>query len=208
MKKRISVLLISLLLLGLLCPILSSCNVGSDEITLYVYNWGEYISDGSEGTLDVNAAFEEYCRQKGMNVKVNYSTYSSNESMYAKIESGAASYDVIIPSDYMIQRMVKEQLLLPLDMSKIPNYEYVSDRFKGENVYYEDDTDNRYSVPYFYGMVGVIYNTSIIAEDEESIGSWELMWDEDYRGDILQFNNSRDAFGTALYYLGYDVMEL
>ena len=131
----------------------------------------------------------------------------SNEDMYAKINSGAATYDVIVPSDYMIQRMVTEGLLAPLDLSKIPNYEFIDEKFKGENVYYEDESDNVYSVPYFYGMVGVIYNSSIVPEEDPQIGSWELMWDHDYTGDILQFNNSRDAFGTALYYLGYDVNE-
>ena len=199
-------LLAALFLLCAIPLLLSSCSEAEGEvITLYVYNWGEYISDGSEGTLDVNAEFEAYCREElGLNVKVNYSTFSSNESMYAKISSGSAAYDVIIPSDYMIQRMVAENLLQPLDLSLIPNYQYVDEAFKGENVYYEDDTDNVYSVPYFYGMVGVIYNTSIVHEDEENVGSWGLMWDEDYTGDILQFNNSRDAFGTALYYLGDD----
>ena len=188
--------------------IFSSCSDGGDVQTLYVYNWGEYISDGSEGSVDVNAAFEEYYYQKyGKKVSVNYSTYSSNEDMYAKINSGAATYDVIVPSDYMIQRMVTEDLLAPLDLSKIPNYANIDDAFKGENVYYEDESDNVYSVPYFYGMVGVIYNESIVAENDEQIGSWELLWDTDYTGDILQFNNSRDAFGTALYYLGYDVNE-
>jgi spermidine/putrescine transport system substrate-binding protein len=196
----------------LTCVLLSSCGETSAEQrgsqTLYVYNWGEYISDGSEGTLDVNAEFEAYCREElGLDVTVNYSTFSSNEDMYAKISSGSASYDVIIPSDYMIQRMVAEDLLLPLDLSRIPNYQYIDDAFKGEHIYYEDDSDNRYSVPYFYGMVGVIYNSSIVSEDDEQIGSWELMWDTDYTGDILQFNNNRDAFGTALYYLGYDVNE-
>lgn len=209
MKRFVSVYAILLVLLSALCIVLSSCGVGESEaVTLYVYNWGEYISDGSEESLDVNAAFEEYCKNElGMNVKVNYSTFSSNEDMYAKISSGSASYDVIIPSDYMIQRMVSEQLLAPLDLAKIPNYQYISEQFKGDNVYYEDDSDNVYSVPYFYGMVGVIYNTAIVPEDDGQIGSWELMWDPDYTGDILQFNNSRDAFGTALYYLGYDVNE-
>ena len=156
--------------------------------------------------MDVNAAFEEYCRRElGRNVTVNYSTFSSNEDMYAKISSGSSVYDVIIPSDYMIERMVDEKLLAPLDPSKIPNYQYVDERFKGENIYYECGSEELYSVPYFYGMVGVIYNTSIVPEDEENLGSWELMWDPDYAGDILQFNNSRDAFGTALYSLGYDV---
>ena len=189
---------------------LISCN-GDDgkAVTLYVYNWGEYISDGSEDTLDVNAAFEEYCREElGLNVKVNYSTFSSNEDMYAKISSGSAVYDVVIPSDYMIQRMVSENLLKPLDLSLIPNYAYVSEEFKGENVYYENGSTETYSIPYFYGMVGVIYNTSIVPENEENIGSWELMWDADYIGDILQFNNSRDAFGTAMYSLGYDVNDV
>ena len=209
MKKVFLISSFLLLTLALSLTLISCNTEDSKAVTLYVYNWGEYISDGSEDTLDVNAAFEDYCREElGMNVKVNYSTFSSNEDMYAKISSGSAVYDVVIPSDYMIQRMVSEELLLPLDLSLIPNYAYVSEDFKGENVYYEDDTDNVYSIPYFYGMVGVIYNTSIVPEDEENIGSWELMWDTDYVGDILQFNNSRDAFGTAMYSLGYDVNDV
>ena len=205
MKKKIAVLLILALFLSICAPILSSCS-SEDVITLYVYNWGEYISDGSDESIDTNAEFEKYCEEVlGKKVEVNYSTYSSNESMYAKISSGSAVYDVIIPSDYMIQRMISEDLLLPLDISKIPNYEYIDDKFKGENVYYEDDSDNIYSVPYFYGMIGVIYNTDIVAPEDSEDESWELMWNENYTRDILQFNNSRDAFGTALYYLGYDV---
>ncbi len=209
MKKRLILFLFLLLLLTASCVVLSSCQSGGESVTLYVYNWGEYISDGSEDSLDVNAAFEDYCRETlGMNVTVNYSTFSSNEDMYAKISSGSASYDVIIPSDYMIQRMVEEDLLAPLDLSKIPNYADIAPEFKGENVYYEDtDPTTTYSVPYFYGMIGIIHNTDIVPEDDTEIGSWALMWDEEYRGDILQFNNSRDAFGTALYYLQYDVNE-
>ena len=207
MKRVAFLYTLTVVLLMLLCIGFSSCAEENVQ-TLYVYNWGEYISDGSEDSLDVNAAFEEYYFEKyGKRITVNYSTFSSNEDMYAKISSGAATYDVIVPSDYMIQRMVSEELLAPLELSKIPNYEFIDEKFKGENIYYEDDSDNVYSVPYFYGMVGVIYNSSIVAEDDPQIGSWELMWDPDYTGDILQFNNSRDAFGTALYYLGYDVNE-
>ena len=208
MKKTIGLFCLLILLFSMTIIGLSSCSQESETITLYVYNWGEYISDGSDESLDVNQAFEEYCREElGLNVEVNYSTFASNESMYAKISSGSTAYDVIIPSDYMIERMVKEDLLLPLDLEKIPNYQYIDDKFKGENVYYEDDPTNdvHYSVPYFYGMIGVIYNTSIVKENDEQIGSWDLMWDEEYKGNILQFNNSRDAFGTALYKLGYDV---
>lgn len=206
-RMRLISVLTALLLLASAVLSLPACQSVEVE-TLYVYNWGEYISDGSDGTLDVNAEFEKYCRTVlGKEVRVNYSTFSSNEDMYAKIESGSVSYDVIIPSDYMIQRMVHENLLRPLDLSKIPNYAYVSEDFKGDNVYYEDGSDHVYSIPYLYGMVGVIYNSDIVDEDDADIGSWSLMWDADYTGDILQFNNSRDAFGTALYYLGYDVNE-
>ncbi len=186
---------------------LASCSGEADKtVTLYVYNWGEYISDGSEDSLDVNEEFEKYCREElGMNVRVNYSTFSSNEDMYAKVSSGAALYDVVIPSDYMIQRMIGEGLLQPLDLSNIPNYVYIKDDYKGENGYYEPGTDKTYSIPYFFGQVGIIYNTEIVPEDTETLGSWDLMWDENFTREILQFNNSRDAFGTAFYKLGYSV---
>ncbi len=207
MKKAFAILLLVCLLVGMI-PVFSSCVRDESErtITLYVYNWGEYISDGYEDTLDVNAEFEKYCREElGRNVKVNYSTFSSNEDMYAKVKSGAAVYDVIIPSDYIIQRMITEGMLRNLNRDNIPNLKYIRDEFKGENVYYEPQDGKIYSVPYFYGKIGIIYNTEVVSEDIETFGSWDLMWDENFKGEILQFNNSRDAFGTALYKLGYSV---
>jgi len=210
MTKRIFSLAALLALLVSLLTMTSCQSDGGEVVTLYVYNWGEYISDGSEESLDVNAAFEEYCREVlGKNVEVNYSTYSSNEDMYAKISSGAANYDVLFPSDYMIQRLVEENRLAPLDVEGIiTNYQYILPEFKGENVFYEPQDGNVYSVPYAYGMIGIIYNSSIVSNPEHpTLGSWELMWDEAFKGDILQFNNSRDAFGTALYSLKYDVNE-
>ena len=208
MKKRLLTLSLALLLLAL--PILmTSCAIQESKATvLYVYNWGEYISDGSEGSYDSNAAFEQwYYETYGERVKVNYSTYSSNESLYAKLSSGSVSYDVICPSDYMIERMIAEEMLLPLDYTNIPNAKTnLRSEFFGSDAKFDTyDTGNVYSVPYFYGMIGILYNTSMISENEENIGSWALMWDEDYAGNILQFNNSRDAFGTAQYYLGVDV---
>lgn len=175
--------------------------ISHNTITLNVYNWGEYISDGSEGTLDVNAAFEKYYRETyGVRVKVNYVTYTSNEDLYAKLSTEAVSYDVIIPSDYMIARLASEGLLEELNFDNIPNYEEcISEDFRG--LYY--DPENKYSVPYTYGMVGVIYDANKIAE--EDTGDWDLMWNEKYSGSILQFNNARDAFGTAFYKLGLDV---
>ena len=206
MKRHISRLLLICLSVCLLAGVFTSCEKRDETLTLYVYNWGEYISDGSDESVDTNAEFEKYCKEElGITVKVNYSTFASNESMYAKVSSGSTKYDVIIPSDYMIERMINEDMLASLDLSKIPNYQFIDDAFKGENIYYECGREELYSVPYFYGMIGIIYNTSIVDENDEQIGSWDLMWDEQYKGDILQFNNSRDAFGTAQYKLGLDV---
>ena len=206
MVKHVSRLLLVCILVAICAGAFSSCERADETLTLYVYNWGEYISDGSDDSVDTNAEFEKYCKEVlGITVKVNYSTFASNESMYSKVSSGSTKYDVIIPSDYMIERMIKEDMLEPLDLSKIPNYQYIDESFKGENIYYECGSEELYSVPYFYGMIGVIYNTSIVEENDEQIGSWDLMWDEQYKGDILQFNNSRDAFGTAQYKLGLDV---
>ena len=194
--KKIVTLLAALVLL-MLC--LTGCGK-KDTLTLNVYNWGEYISDGSEGSFDTVREFEKWYEETyGQKVTVNYSTFASNEDMYSKIASGAVSYDVIVPSDYMIARMAQEGLLLPLDFDNIPNYSQIDEAFRG--LYY--DPENLYSVPYTYGIVGVIYDANVV--DEADIGGWELMWNEKYSGRILQFNNPRDAFGTAMYKLGIDV---
>ena len=189
--------------------LLSACSEGSvgGTKTLYVYNWGEYISDGSEGCLDSNAAFEEwYFETYGERVKVNYSTFSSNESLYAKLSSGSVSYDVVVPSDYMIERLISEDLLAPLDYDNIPDIGNILPEFWGEtSIHSAHDPGNVYSVPYLYGMIGIIYNTTMVDADDSSLGSWKLMWDEKHAGNILQFNNSRDAFGSAQYFLGLDV---
>ena len=182
-----------------LAALLTGCGTG-ETLTLNVYNWGEYISDGSEGSLDTIREFERWYEENyGAKVKVNYDTFASNEDMYAKLSSGAVSYDIVIPSDYMIARMISEDMLLPLNFDNIPNYQYIGEDFRG--LYY--DENDAYSVPYTYGIVGVIYNANKV--DEADVGDWELLWNEKYSGSILQFNNSRDAFGTAMYKLGLDV---
>ena len=207
-KKIISALLL-LSLLAASCCCLFACdktNDGGNVTTLYVYNWGEYISDGSEDSVDSNEQFEKwYFDTFGERVKVSYSTYSSNEDMYAKLSGGAVSYDVIVPSDYMIERLIKEDKLAPLNYDNIPlAKENLEPEFFGENAKYDYyDEGSVYSVPYFYGMIGIIYNTEMV--DEADIGSWDIMWNEKYKGNILQFNNSRDALGTAQYKLGIDV---
>ena len=209
MKHLTKILSIALSLIMLAIPVtlLASCDssAGGEVTTLYVYNWGEYISDGSEDTLDSNRAFELWYEYKyGEKINVVYSTYSSNEDMYAKLSGGAVSYDVIVPSDYMIQRLINEDMLAPLDHANIPNISNILPTFYGKDAVYDYyDKGSVYSVPYFYGMIGIIYNTTMV--DEEDIGSWDIMWNEKYTGNILQFNNSRDAFGTAQYFLGIDV---
>ena len=202
-----SLLLVALLLLPLVLGLTACSEDGDDTVTLYVYNWGEYISDGSEGTLDTNDMFEKwYYETYGVRVEVNYSTYSSNESMYAKLSSGSVNYDVVVPSDYMIERMIAEDMLAPLNYENLPHIGNIHPDFFGEDAVYDYyDPDNLYAVPYMYGMIGIIYNTSMVAEDDPALGSWQLMWDERNAGNILQFNNSRDAFGTAQYFLGLDV---
>ncbi|MBR2717351.1 MAG: spermidine/putrescine ABC transporter substrate-binding protein [Oscillospiraceae bacterium] len=197
MKKIVSLFVLVSLVLALAA--LAGCG-SKDTLTLNVYNWGEYISDGSDGSLDTIKSFESWYKETyDQTVKVNYTTYASNEDMYAKLSSGAVSYDVIIPSDYMIARMAEEDLLLPLDFENIPNYQYIDESFRG--LYY--DPDNTYTVPYTYGVVGVIYNANVV--DEADVGGWELLWNDSYAGSILQFNNSRDAFATAQYKLDLDV---
>lgn len=193
MKKVICVVLSVLLAVSCLAG-LSGCG-SSKKNTLYVYNWGQYISEGDDGSLDVIAAFEKAYP----NIRVQYSTYDSNEIMYSKLANGGITVDVIIPSDYMIGRMVQEGMLEELNFDNIPNYQYIDDAFKNTSY----DPESKYSVPYTWGTVGIIYNTKYV--DEADVTGWELLWNEKYAGKILMFDNSRDAFGIAEYLLGYDV---
>ena len=191
--KRIAALAcILVLVFGLVFFVFST---RQETVTLNVYNWGQYIADGSDGSMEIIKAFEE----KYPNIKVNYSTYDSNEIMYSKLSNGGITVDVIIPSDYMIARLIQEDMLLPLNFANIPNYQYIDESFR--NTAY--DPENKYSVPYTWGTVGILYNTKYV--DEADVTGWELLWNEKYAGKILMFGNSRDAFGVAQYLLGYDV---
>ena len=163
------------------------------DISINVYNWGEYIANGDDGCRDVNAEFE-----KLTGITVNYTLFDTNESMYAKIKSGSSNYDVIFPSDYMVSRMIQEEMLQKLDFSLLPNFQYIDDRFVNP----EYDPQNEYSVPYTWGTVGLIYNYDKLGFDPTS---WDILWDEAYAGEILMFSNSRDAFGLTLMRLGYDI---
>ena len=240
------------------------CISAATEVkTVNVYNWGEYISDGGDDSLDVNKEFEKWAEEqyrekygKKVKVQVNYTTYASNEDLYAKIANGAGGYDVIVPSDYMLEKMYSEGLLQPLDTEKIPNLIYLGDQFENMFVYEHtvkdengaDKKENQtYGIAYTYGVIGIVYNSAELLENapeileyiEKEDAGWEVMfgipkrdengnfvYDENgkmildmddpdnkkfneaylkLKGQILQFNNPRDAFGSAMYYLGIDV---
>lgn len=167
-----------------------------DGISINVYNWGEYICTGAdEGTLNVNAEFT-----KLTGIKVNYTNFATNEELYAKLKGGGTSYDIVIPSDYMISKMIKEGMIQKLDFSNIPNAGYIMPNFR--NLAY--DPDNAYSVPYTWGTVGIIYDQTMIDMDEEDI-DWDILWDETYLDQILMFDNPRDAFMIAQIMQGYSI---
>lgn len=209
--KRIYAFLLALAL-GLMLPLATSAqgtlevtediSVSADydwtrfagqDVTLNVYNWGEYISNGSDDSVDVVAAFE-----KLTGIEVNYTTFDSNESMYAKLKSGAASYDIVIPSDYMVAKMIAEDMLLPLNYDNIPNFQQINEEYRNPDY----DPENAYTVPYMLCTTGIIYNTTMV---EQAPTSWADLWDERYAGNILMFNNSRDAYAIGAFKMGKSI---
>ncbi len=163
--------------------------------TLRICNLGEYISVGIDReTVDIIKLFEE---ETG--IDVIYTTVDNNESMYAKLTSGTVNYDVIITSDYMIERLIAENHLASFDAASLSNYGNIADRFKN----LEYDPTNSYSAPYFWGTVGIIYNTKYVTAEEAK--SWNVLWDQKYRGKVLMYDNPRDAFAVAQKLLGYSI---
>ncbi len=204
--KRLISLILCVCLIASLCAMLSGCGYEYFDIelrgeydrslegtVLNVYNWGEYISDGSDGCIDVNKEFE---RITGINV--NYATFESNETMYSQLRTAGVSYDLIIPSDYMIDRMRNENMLLPIETDKLSNYDLIEEQYKG--LFF--DKNNEYSVAYNVGMVGIIYNTQLVKNE---ITGWCDFWDERHKNNLLMFNNPRDAFMVAQFLDGTDI---
>ncbi len=167
----------------------------NDNVSINVYNWGEYIPDGEGDSIDLN---EEFTKLTG--IKVNYSTYATNEELYAKLKAGAANYDIIIPSDYMISRMIEEDMLEKINLDNVPNYNNIMDKFKNS----EYDPTSEYSVPYTWGTVGIIYDKTTVDISEDEI-DWNVLWDEKYKDQILMFDNPRDAFAISEIMLGYSL---
>ena len=156
---------------------------------LVIYNWGDYIDP------DVIDMFEE---ETGIDVV--YEEFETNEIMYPKIQSGAIAYDVVCPSDYMIQRMIENNLLEEINYDNIPNLKYIDQKYM--DLAKGFDPDNKYSIPYLWGTVGILYNKKMV---DEPIDSWGVLWDEKYKDSILMQDSVRDAFGVALKYLGYSL---
>lgn len=170
----------------MLLAVLSGCR-GESRVTLRVYNWGDYIDE------DVITAFEEK-----YGIRVIYETFATNEDMYVKLNSGGAAYDVVFPSDYMIKRMIKEDMLHKIDLDNIPNFKHIHPRFT--NLSY--DPHNEYSVPYKWGTVGILYNTTMV---DEPVDSWGILWDERYARNIFMLDSQRDSIAVALKLLGYSL---
>ncbi len=193
-SRVLSLTLTGLLTLPLLSGLFTLPAQAADKVTINVYNWGQYISDGTDDYIDVNRAFTE-----ATGIEVNYMTFDTNESLYTKLKTGGSTYDVIVPSDYMAGRLIDEGMVQKLDFDNIPNYQYVGEAYKSTAY----DPDNEYSVPYTWGTVGVIYNKKYV--DENDLGSWNLLWNSKYAGKILMFDNNRDAFAIAEASLGYSL---
>ena len=161
---------------------------GARKVTLNVYNWGDYIGESTISDFEA----------KYPNIRVNYETFTTNEDMYVKIKSGGSSYDVAIPSDYMIKRMKDEDMLNRINMSNIPNYSHIGERFK--NLSY--DPQNEYSVPYMWGTVGILYNKTMV---NDTVDSWKILWDKKYNKQIMMPDSERDSIGITLKMLGYSM---
>lgn len=189
MKKIVCIVLSAVIILA--CA-LSGCG-GQDYIAeINVYNWGENISNGEEGSMDVIDEFEKKC-----NVKVNYTNYETNEELYNILKNSNSSYDVIIPSDYMIAKLIEEDMLAEINFDNIPNYKNIGEAYRNQPF----DPENKYSVPYTWGVVALVYNKDMISEKPTG---FDALWNENDTGSILMFNNSRDAFAIAMQLCGID----
>ena len=186
MKKTVKRLL-SVLMVGAMGLSFTGCSSGGENGKVVVYNWGDYIDP---------AVNEMFTKETG--IKVVYSDYANNEEMYASVEPGNVKYDVLFPSDYMIEKMINKDMLQKIDFSKIPNYENIDEQFL--NLPY--DSNNEYSVPYMWGTVGIVYNKTMV---EEPVDSWDILWDSKYKGQIFMYDSERDSIMVALKKLGYSM---
>lgn len=185
--KKVGKQLVSISLAVMTAIGMTGCGSSEPNTKVYVYNWGEYIDP------EVNEMFEE---ETG--IKVVYQEYADNEVLYTSLDADTVEYDVVFPSDYMIEKMINHDMLMPLDLSQIPNYANIDARFK--NLPY--DPDNLYSVPYMWGTMGIVYNKEMVKEPVES---WDILWDDQYKDQIFMYDSERDSIMVALKKLGYSM---
>ena len=178
---------IALVLAILLVGTLFGCAAKEDSNTRYVLNWGDYIDE---------ALLTQFEEETG--IQVNYTTMATNEEMMVKLEEADCIYDVCFPSDYIIERLIQKDLLHELNKDNIPNLQYIDERFLDLDF----DPENKYSVPYMWGTVGILYNTTMV---QEPVTSWDILWDETYADQILMYDSIRDTIGVALMKLGYSI---
>jgi len=180
MKKAILLTLCVIFLISLL-PACDSRDV------LRIYNWGEYMDE---------SILKEFTKETG--IRISYSNYASNEEMYTRLKGGGSSFDLIIPTDYMIERMIREDMLEKIDFTNVPNIKFIDERFR--NLDY--DPTGEYSVPYMWGTNGILYNTKMVDGEADS---WDILWNEKYARQIIMYNSMRDSFVPALIKLGYSI---
>ena len=190
MKKIITLSLILSMSAVLLAGCGSKDNYPNGKVI--VYNWGEYIDP---------QVLDDFEKETG--IQVVYDEFETNEIMYPKIESGASSYDVVCPSDYMIQKMIENDLLAKIDFNNVPNSKNIGEQYWKQSRQF--DTTNEYSVPYCWGTVGILYNKTMV---DEPVDSWSILWDEKYADNILMQDSVRDSFMVALKYKGYSMNTL
>lgn len=186
--KKICSMVLAMLLIAAAAAQFAGCGTAKPEIN--VFNWGEFISNGEDGSMDVVKEFE-----RRYDVKVNYTTYETNEQLYNLLSSSNSSYDVIIPSDYMISKLIEEDKLMEINYNNIPNDKNIMKEYK--NLPF--DKENKYSVPYSWGVVAMVYNTEMVKEKPDS---FSVLWDKKYSGNILMINNSRDAMAISMQLKG------
>lgn len=193
MKKILSILLCTLIA-GSCAALFAGCGEGgvgsAGEVN--VYNWGDYVSEGEYGLMNVIEEFE-----KATNIKVNYTTYETNEDLYNMLKNSNVSYDVVVPSEYMISKLIKENMLLEIDYDNIPNFKYIDERYRKLDC----DPEGKYTVCYSWGVTALVYDKTKVKNKPTG---WSALWDESLKGDILMFNNSRDAMAIAMQQCGID----
>lgn len=188
MKKYFKILFtLSLVVIFGLSQVGCGVSSGDSSKVLNVYNVGDYIDE---------SLIDEFEEKTG--IKVQYSTYDTNEMMYQKVKSGSTKYDLVFPSDYMVQKMISEGLVKKINYNNIPNYKYIDKEFKDAKY----DPTNEYSVPYMWGTLGIVYNKKMV---DDKVDSWDILWNPKYKRNILMFDSVRDTMGVSLKKLGYSM---